>query len=538
MFKKKSSVFLYAICLIILFIAASQKLYAILCFGFPKELREYTSIKMAVDFANGVNPYALSLLEGDLPFSTNMYGFLAPLFFSPFVKLFSFFSALQVCECIAFIIELIGILFFYKAIYLKTSRHTMAIFGSVLAYACFWRYTPFGGAYPDQFGITLCFFLIYLLTLHEKKQRYRPFAYILITVLLFYIKQYFVLTAFGVFIYLWVNDSKKSAFQYVGIGILCGLLSMCLVNTIFPLYFTETLALAHGQTSSGNVWYSLSQPIKLVMYYIIPFSAIIIGFILAMIQKHKTREISIHGFLSLDFGHYKISYELIQLFCMFPLVFYIAQNKGTYYTYYLQLWLPYLIFTGVVMLNYLLNCLTENTYYLSIGKRILIAASFTISLLLNSPWILSTSISVNTEQNWNEAYDILSEYSANDGQLLVSAHLAGYCIENDKYTSEYGQAEFNNQSNYDNWTNSLLWKTLFPQAGELLHKNIDYNNRLTEAIRNGEFSCIALTNSTNYGLPYDAIDTMLEDSPYILLTTLDLCTGDYIWPTYFYILAD
>lgn len=523
----------------ILSYAIILKFYNVIAYNIPREFREMTTVKFALDFSNGSNPYALSLLEQDQPFPTTMYGFLVPLILSPFVKLSALFhvgSALQVCEIVTLCVELLGILFFYLTVQRKLHSHTLSILGSLFLYACFWRYSPIGGAFPDQFGVTLSVFLLFLLTQDEQKRKYHPIAYSLILIILFYIKQYFLFLALGLFFYLWLSDSIKTALKFALSGILCGSISLFFVHVIFPLYFTEILPIAQGQTTANDFLYSFMQVIRLTGKSFLPvFLAMVSAIIMAVFLSIKTGEFHMDGFCSIKPGtKWKISYELFQVFCMFPLVFYISQNDGTIYTYYLQLWIPYVILSGIMAIHYFLAVCQDKVPNWNYVYGIL-PPLFLLSVFFTRKWTISPVPDTTEIENWNTAYQILEKYSEEDGNILVSPHLANFCLENGIYTAEYGQAVFNSLENYENWDSHLIWHDFFPYAGDIIMKNLDYNAKVLEGISQGRFSCIAITRTANYELPFDTLTDSVGNCPYDLLTTLTLSTGTQEWETYFYI---
>ena len=93
---------------------------------------------------------------------------------------------------------------------------------------------------------------------------------------------------------------------------------------------------------------------------------------------------------------------------------------------------------------------------------------------------------------WEETYAILEEYSK-EGDILVSAHLSGWCIDNNLLTAEYGQHEFNNELNLDSYEDKIWAQKLFPLADDLIIKALKYNETVLENIQNKKYSqCIMI----------------------------------------------
>ena len=61
--------------------------------------------------------------------------------------------------------------------------------------------------------MTLSLVLTYVFIIDEEKGKYRPALYVFLVICLFYIKQYFVFAALGVFVAL-LRRSKKVAVEY------------------------------------------------------------------------------------------------------------------------------------------------------------------------------------------------------------------------------------------------------------------------------------------------------------------------------------
>ncbi|MCM1253549.1 MAG: hypothetical protein NC321_12060 [Clostridium sp.] len=324
-----------------------QKGYFIIAYGTPRELREMTGIAVARQFAYGHNPYALSALEHNIPAVTSIYGILVPLLMSPFIRLFSVtpLSALQICQLLTLIVEVTGAVFFYHLLFIKTKNQLLSLIGMLLFQTCYWRYSSFGGAFPDQWGLTVSVIFMTLLYIDERRKRYRPLLYAVIMVSLFYMKQYFVLILIGLCVYLFLR-SKKDCMKMIFYGILTGCLSILIIHTLFPLYFSEVFPIAQGQTLTGDSAYSAAQIVKLSLYYgpVVLFA--IVGILYNICRMIKYRRLCP-----------EMTYELCQTVFIFLPLFHIAENQGTNYTYYLQLWYPYIILLGLVSASELLKWL-------------------------------------------------------------------------------------------------------------------------------------------------------------------------------------
>lgn len=528
--QNKKSVLYFGGCCIIwcMFIyIVLQKGYTIFAYNTPKEVREMNTVVFAEHFAFGDNLYALSKLDNSFPVVTSMYGFLVPLVLAPFIRLFSFcaLNALQICELVTLLVEIAGAVFFYRLLLEKTSQHLLSVIGMVFFYYCYWRYNGFGGAFPDQWGISLSVILMYILYKDRIRDVCRPAVYAAIVIGLFYIKQYFVLTAIGLCVYIFWY-SKNEFKRLVLFGILEGIISVFLVYWIFPLYFSEALPIGQGQTSTSNIPYSVNQ-IRVLneVYKGVIFFGILYVFII--LYKIIYKKELIRAF----------SYEFCQLACILPPTIYIAQNGGTCYTYYLQLWYPYVVVCGIVSAARIIDCIKPPEYKaIRLYSYVIycIALLFTFYQMVRVIPFFECDFMTNEEKiAWENSYNILDEY-AEKGAILVPMLLSNYCLEKDMETADYGQAQFNTEKNLQNYKNSKLWTKLFlvRYTSVLLEKNIYYNNvQIKRNIENQAYSCIALTSAGDYWLQEDDI----IDAGYHVLRTESLPSGGARWNVTFYV---
>lgn len=138
---KMISLCCYCLLLVLFLYFVLQQSYFIVAHNTPKELREMNTVAFAYRFAHMDNPYSASALKYDIPVVTSIYGLLVPLFMSPFIRLLSFthLSALQICELLTLITELIGTLIFYRLLFRKNKNHLLSLVGALLFHTCYWR---------------------------------------------------------------------------------------------------------------------------------------------------------------------------------------------------------------------------------------------------------------------------------------------------------------------------------------------------------------------------------------------------------------
>ena len=394
-----------------------------------------------------------------------------------------------------------------------------------MLYACYWRYTAFGGAFPDQWGITLSMLLMYMICIDEEKGKYRPLGYAGIILALFYTKQYFVFLVIGLCAYLLLHslESLKKLIFYGAVG---GAISAIAVYLIFPLYFCEVLPMAQGQTLSFESSYSYMQIITLSKYFafaMIIFAVAICNYIYLFAKKKY---------------HLKdIPYELCQIVCVLPFVYVIAKNQGTNYTYYLQLWYPYIfVFAYSLIAQILPDRFCDESEHMGRNniKKMFDAAVLIVSILSMItiyPSFNCRFMSKEETENWKKAEKLLELY-AKDGENLISMHLSDYCIKNDISSISYGQYEYNNEDNLNKYRENKIYRNLFvfDATPQILQKAIDYREEIKRKVASKEYNIVTLLYTSEFGLS----DEYMMDSGYILKESIDLVVGAQVWNTRFY----
>lgn len=514
---------------ILFLVIVFQKGYTIIAYNTPKEIREMSSVVFAYRFAQGDNLYAASAMNQTMPPAICVYGILVPLILAPLIRIFSFtfLNPLQICELATLLFEVVGAIFFYRLLYKKTSHGLLAVVGMFFFYCCYFRVDGFGGAFPDQWGLTMSVILMYVVYLDEMRGCYHPGIYAAIIIGLFYTKQYFVFVVVGLCLYMFMHSKK--AFGLLALyGVGGGIISILCVDYFFPLYFSEALAIMQEQVGPVGDWrFSIGQVWELNKVYI---GIIVFGVIHAfLLIYHVVKKKELKG---------EISYEFCQIVCMFPIVLYLAMNPGNYYAYWFQMWYPYVIawciVSMVMVLRRLLSLRYAKVRALCLGMCcILMGVSF-YQMLCAPPYFFRCGIMTDEARDaWSRSYSILEKY-AKKGDILVPMLLSNYCLENDIETLDYGHAQCMVPFTLENYKNSKLWTnfSLVDYTEDLLDKYIQYNDvEIRDHITNQSYSCIALTSVKDYGLS----EQELIDSGYHLLTKENLPSGRQQWEVTFYV---
>lgn len=497
--------FTYVILFLSILVLLGLKFYRVLQCDFPVEMREMNVVKIADEFANGKNPYSLATLELDRPYVTNFYGLVGSLWNAIMIivlRSITTLSSLQISQLATLFVEVIGLFFAYKAFKITNEKKSIliALFSILTFIQCFYRIYPFGGAFPDALGVTLEVFLLWQVGKDYNQKKYHPCFYALCMIILFFIKQYFVVVTLGVLLFLIINAGWKDVAKYIVTGLVGGGIIFSVVQLLFPLYFTETLCLTSVSTGFNNIVYSLKQVPEIIIRCPLHFIAIILGIMICLIRKCQ-----------IDWRRY----DVIQMICMLILTIYLAQNPGANLTYYLQLWTPYIISVGVYFMNQDSN-LTA-TYKHCYNGILVLAAVATLWAIKGI--IVCVPVSAQIHSQWKLNNEILSDYSVK-GEILVSPALSNYCLENDIYTFDWGQAEYIGQNNLDLYNQNKLLKQVFPYAEDILKKYVMYEESIHKRVGQGEYSLIAISEKD-----YGGLEPELEMGGYDLIMEQDIVTG-------------
>lgn len=210
----------------------------------PVEVREDVGFKYAVDFARGINPYSLDVLNADTTPVINHYGIVMTALLSVFVRIWpaNYVTAIRIG---AFLVKLLGCYFFARGLYTKTKSKVISALSIFFIYALY--QFPI---YPCTIALTLSYLLYWIISVDEENDKCRWYLYVVIMILLFYQRQYFVTLALGLLVYLLLKKAWKDALKYTASGIIFGILSVLIMNKLFPLYFTQSFLFV-GTASSG-----------------------------------------------------------------------------------------------------------------------------------------------------------------------------------------------------------------------------------------------------------------------------------------------
>lgn len=496
----------------------------------PKELREMSLVKYALDFSKGINPYSLDVLNDKLPHNMGCYGFIVPLICSPFVALARDQYALLICELLTAIMIIISSCITYRILKMYEILSFWSLIGAIFVFLlqllCGGLSEVYITAFPGQWGVSASLILMYLIVRDDTKGIVRPVIYSLGVVLLFYIKQYFVFVSIPIFFYILLRN-KKEAIRFGIIGLILGIGSVLVVKFCFPLYFPLSIARASIDSVMKPYSYAVDQILFLITYKrLLP---VVLGMLLAFAM-------GLYKFINnakstMKRQYINVPYELLCIVFLLLPTMYLARNAGQTNEYILQLWMPYICIYGVRCIHYLNKSIGNGKISLVILTVLfsssLICSTSSLFLCFKNPM---SQDEFRTVENWNRAYEILETYSASSN-ILVSPHLSYYVVCKGLYTDDYGQGEYMTAEAIEELNANKLYSKLFPELEKLLNISVLYNEQVNSCVGNGFYDVVAVkegsgphtTDNMNLGKMYDEVEV------------IDLKTGDQVYKTHFYV---
>ncbi len=503
--------------------------------GAVNEYREAADVQLTQAFLNGDNPYRLQSIEQerDMPPVLYQYSFLNSLVCAGLALLLG--GRVILAHYILAVLAMIGSgILSYRLIDRYSQQTVLPMLGAVLTLFCHWRF-----GYLSTTPISLGIFLI-LLTFTvavSPKIKHKAIITAFLCVLLFYTKLYFVTIAGAIFIFFLLYD-RKEAFKYLGMCVGQGALSILLIQIFWPLYYTYSLYFINGTL----VWQSIRRFINiggsaggyafviplffsrlpvnfvfeqfgyLIMTFGVLFIILLASLIVAMIRKSK---ISIEENDVLCLAVIQI---ILQGLCMFV----VGREDGAYLSYYLQLWMPYVILASLICLE---RFLKPSKTYLHLGLLVFVTL---ISLYFGYRRLPLHMMTDEEIASWQQAQSHVEKYTTNVYYAPELAYLAMEQRNHSYYNN--GHTGVVNRTTLELWDDDQAAHVVFPHAGEIIRMNLDYQQKIQENIRNHAYTLVTIDDE---GLYVD--ETILTENDYHRIDVLPLAIGNAVYDVEFWI---
>ena len=528
-----SGLLVIAFSMALLMVFASN-FYFICAMPYQKSYREMTMIKYAVDFSRGINPYSAALLKSELPFNSGCYAFLQSFLTGFILKFFPVSRALTVSELFSKCIDVAAALL----VYLTVRKHGCERWISLLAALISVRIVSACTAYPHSLGMMLVYLLLFLVTRDTIKDAYHPFLYAVIVILAFYSKQYFLLLGPCLFVYL-LFRSLRDAVKLAIYGLVIGFGSLFFIDRVFPLYLPLVLVRANIDSNMRGILYILKQiaTVVVIKYPDVALLSLCALFIVVPALCAKYREQCGTAAQKTWALCKSLSYEEVCLLVSVLPVTYISRNHGQFCEYYEQLMVPYAIIWGCAVMDWFMKgsysdekgkqflqadqsgiCDMKRSYPDKTGKavRILMIAAAACGVFLTLsriPAVYFRADIAAAKQTWTDTIDIIEENAPNR-RIITSPLLANYCLVNDIYTDDYGQAQYNSDRTMKILDESPVYNKYFPEMAEIIEMTLKYRKEVQKQLDAGYYEVVALSSDGRGSLNYDnmRIDENLYES--------------------------
>lgn len=505
----------------------------------PNEYREPANFDLTLTFIKGINPYSADVLEGEVPGCVFQYGPLFSLlvallhFILPFVDIFALHYV------VAFICVISASVMAAVIAYEKTETLLPAACSFLFTISCTWRY-GYINAVPDTLGVTLLILIFFIETRHGIKGK--EYIESVLSVLLFYTKQYFIVIAASLFIYKLITD-RKAWLRLTLSGIVILTASIAVVNYTCPLYFTYTILIVHGvsgqSVASNHPLFSLIRVLgsasiteagqtaalpstgwafeifqlrNLISIFLFVFAGFILGVIKAFVQRTPRFEAS--------------RLFVIHSGVAFLALLFLGQNDGAWLSYYLELLMPSVIIYAFISIEK--DVLGEDMR----GRMKLACVILLLFMVMYTTYKTDSRLPYFEKDEsvmaaWDKAYKYCDTY-ASAGEVIYRAPLGVNALAAGRYLYDNGHEMAIHKAFLEEYNSSAFYRKLFPLGGRLMEQHEAYRSRMREGVARQEYSLI-LTTATD-DVPGELIDPSdAEAAGYVRLDTLTLDMG---WASY------
>lgn len=424
-------------------------------YQYPREYRDGAIIDIANEFKNHHNPF---LINNTLPHSY-AYGFVPPLIVGTIGQL-SKSSLTQTQLSLSLLLTLLTITLVGYSIW-KTSKNILITLTGIVATSIFMNVS----FRPEIYAIFITI-LILVISSSSKPRNRDIILFGAISILLYYIKPYFILLSAVLFFhYIQLNKPLSNGIKFLTSTILSIIISISIINKLFPMYFLETFI------NNLNLYntHQFSWMTKQFLDFFINNWSISIAFLILSLYSlvSKKKETLRNTFFI---------YIVISVIC---LILSLGQHIGTYMTYYYQLLpIPMVMFIVWAISNLRPDLLKS-----------LIKYGFIFSVIINYKQVLKKPINFYETKSWTEAVNYIKQNNPNNS--FLSPHFVTVAIDNSWPIYDNGQTEF--------FTANEIWEPkqkflipLFPLSKEVSIMFSNYKKEINNKISNKEFSLVVL----------------------------------------------
>lgn len=542
----------------------------VLNLDYVREYREAADVQLTKAFLTGDNPYRLKSLDSNRTTPPVLYQYS---FFNSVVSAAMSFLCGGNVVLAHYLVALLAMIGSGIIIFLLLNRYisntTLPMLGALLSLFCHWRF-GYLSTTPNSLGLFLTLLTFWLAL--SGNGRGRTFLIGVLTVLLFYTKLYYVSIAASILIYRFLSN-RKSALQYLLACIITGLGSVLLISLIWPLYFTYSIYFINGmglnlvprvfktQTASvalpvlsqvlltdsqvfltkkfnvGPAVYVLTQYAEVIKAFAPVFVMFALGVVAYALRKAKSKAAAVEpvnnsaaenaapeareNTLAADC----LRLAVIQMIVQGLWLCVLGRSNGTYLTYHLQLWMPYVILASLLLFSQVKGFNSKLINYGIIGLFVVSAIFFGYRKL---PMHIMTE---EERTNWQKAREYITNYENDqDGQYVYYVpELAYFGLDLDKNVYDNGHTAVASEKGLKKWQADPLAQKMFPYAGEIAELHLAYQQELIRQVEDHKLKLVT-TDDTAFLMN----EELLTANGYHKLDTLPLSVGNVTYDVTFW----
>ncbi len=520
----------------------------------PNEYREGANVFMTMELLKGNNPYSLDALKGELPPMIYLYGPLYSIVTGALGGLLSLLGVSPDLVLLHYGVTFFCIIFSAVIAFLmvreKTGSLTLSLAAFVFLINCSWRYN-YVNAVPDSMGLAIMMLILYVVS--RKNFKGQELICAVLTVAVFFTKQYYLLVAGTVTGFLLLFKGIKSTAKYLLsfaliFGVTAFLLNLyCPLFTTYMLYFAKgpgsgvASKVTRGEVKMTGTQYNIQQIMSLggifFMFFLTEMLTCIfffVRFIKAFLRMLKSGVVEKPAVIFENaLGEAGIDridvLMLIHLAVSGICLTYLGRNDGAYLSYYLELFMPALII-GALLLFHRVFMMAERGELFP-GKEKITASLLIIYLILfvgftayrSAVRLPVSPLSGKDYEAWAAAEKTLDE---NPGDMYLYPLLSYYGIRHDIYVYNTGQPFVVSEKFYKSYHKHPDKMERYPYAENIFQSHFDFREKILEKVRNGDYSVVSYIEGTDE--IFDREDLQIK---YEKQGTYELRTGRQVWST-------
>ncbi|MBF0489420.1 MAG: hypothetical protein HQL15_02215 [Candidatus Omnitrophica bacterium] len=449
--------------------------YKLIVFPYSNTFREAALESTTSLLTHGLNPYAFE----SQPQYANLYGIVYPLIVWPLASHWG--VTLLVHRVVTAFFIFACCFFMFWVLLKKKVPFLLNVLAILMLYASL-IYPATSTPCVDPAATGLFFMLLTIFIPYFGKYSYRSLVFSLVLgILAFYTKPYFVLGVPIMVSYVFLFISKKRAIFYGGLGCLMFVVSIFVMNKIFPSYFDNCFFVHSNSASEWESMERLVSQLKSYSYLHMGVLIFIIGFLINRLYRFirlgqwQTLQDNILGFPKriqwfvaespLIKGF--LSLEIWAGICTFlVLVLSLGKHGGATLWYFFQLLSPFLLMAVAQL-----------------------AASMSLWIWIAAPLFILSLHLLTVDDSFDKQMDGWAEVQAivnTNRHIFCSSLIAPLLLERNKEIFDSGQSEYFLYGA----ERRGFWGLLFQEDKRVYGAMSNYLNRIDQMIQHKEFELL------------------------------------------------